>query len=89
MPEISRFFGIVIRMFVEPGEPHQRPHFHAYYSGDVGVYAVDAVERIAGLLPVPQDRMVLAWAEIHREALLENWQLLQSGRLPKKVPPLS
>ena len=31
MPELSRFFGIVIRMFVEVGGPHHRPHFHAYY----------------------------------------------------------
>jgi hypothetical protein len=33
MPEISRFFGIVIRMFVEAGVAHHTPHFHAYYQG--------------------------------------------------------
>ena len=40
MPEISRFFGIIIRMYAEPNAPHHRPHFHAYYQGDVGVYAI-------------------------------------------------
>ena len=53
MPEISRFFGIVIRMFVEAGGPHHLPHFHAYYQGDVGIYGVDPIERMVGSLPRP------------------------------------
>ena len=51
MPEISRFFGIVIRMYVEAGGPHHRPHFHAYYQEHVGIYAIDEIEFIAGGLP--------------------------------------
>ena len=51
MPELSRFFGIIIRMFVEVGGPHHRPHFHAYYQEEVGVFAVAPVELIAGALP--------------------------------------
>ena len=51
MPEISRFFGIIIRMFAEPRTQHHRPHFHAYYQDEVAVYAVDTVELIAGTLP--------------------------------------
>lgn len=35
MPELSRFFGIIIRMFVETGGQHQRPHFHAFYLGHI------------------------------------------------------
>ena len=46
MPELSRFFGIVIRMFVEVGGVHHRPHFHAYYQDDVAVFAIDAVSLI-------------------------------------------
>jgi hypothetical protein len=88
VPEISRFFGIVIRMFVETGGPHHRPHFHAYYAGGVGIYAVDTVERIAGYLPLKQERLVLAWSEIHQAALLENWQRLQEGSPPGKIEPL-
>lgn len=48
MPEIGRFFGIVIRMFAEPGTPHRVPHFHAYYPDDVGIFSFDPVELIAG-----------------------------------------
>ncbi|HLG59567.1 MAG TPA: DUF4160 domain-containing protein [Vicinamibacterales bacterium] len=39
VPEIGRFFGIIIRMFVEAGAPHHTPHFHAYYQEAVGVSA--------------------------------------------------
>ena len=51
MPEIARFFGIVIRMFAEPGGPHHRPHFHAYYQDSVAIVAIDRIELIAGELP--------------------------------------
>ena len=48
MPEISRFFGIVIRMFVEVGVPHHRPHFHASYQEVAAVFAIDPVECMGG-----------------------------------------
>ncbi|MGH8547216.1 MAG: DUF4160 domain-containing protein [Methylococcales bacterium] len=38
MPELSRFFGIIIRMYTEASGPHHVPHFHAYYQDDVGIY---------------------------------------------------
>lgn len=88
MPEISRFFGIVIRMFVEAGAPHSRPHFHAYYQEAVGVFAVDTIEVIGGALPARQERLVTAWAEIHQVELLENWAALQAGRRSFKIEPL-
>jgi hypothetical protein len=47
MPEISRFFGIIIRMFIEAGGQHHMPHFHAYYQNDVGIYDIGRVERLA------------------------------------------
>lgn len=72
MPELARFFGIIIRMYAEPGEPHHRPHFHAYYGSDVAVVSVDAIETIAGALPQRQRRLVEAWAELHQEELLDN-----------------
>lgn len=48
MPEISRFFGIVIRMFIEAGGQHHTPHFHAYYQEHVGIYDIGKIERVAG-----------------------------------------
>jgi hypothetical protein len=44
MPEISRFFGIVIRMFVEAGGSYHTPHFHAYYQEQVGIYDIERIE---------------------------------------------
>jgi len=88
VPEISRFFGIVIRMFVEAGAPHHRPHFHAYYQGQTAIYAIDELERIAGAFPRRQARLVLAWAEIHRNELQACWLALQSGGAPSKIEPL-
>jgi hypothetical protein len=88
MPELSRFFGIIIRMYMEAGEPHHVPHFHAYYQEDVAVFSLDPVEVIAGSLPRRQRRFVEAWAELHQDELLANWQLLQSGQLPSPIAPL-
>jgi len=48
MPELARFFGIIIRMFAEPAAPHHRPHFHAYYQDEVGIFAIDAIELMGG-----------------------------------------
>ena len=88
MPEIARFFGIIIRMYAEPNAPHHRPHFHAYYQGDVGVYAIDTIELIAGQLPRRQQRLIEAWIELHHEELLADWERLQAGRAPFKIDPL-
>ena len=88
MPELSRFFGIMIRMFVEAGGPHHTPHFHAYYQDQVAVYDIDKIELLAGTLPRRQERLVLAWAELHRQELIDAWRTLQQGRSPAKIEPL-
>jgi hypothetical protein len=51
VPELSRCFGIVIRMYAELGSPHHRPHFHAQYVGEMAIYAIDPIEPLAGSLP--------------------------------------
>jgi len=88
MPELTRFFGIIIRMFAEPDVPHHRPHFHAYYQNHSAVYAIDNIEMIGGYLPLRQQRLVEAWAELHQEELLNNWYRLQQGNYPFKIAPL-
>lgn len=88
MPEIARFYGIIIRMFAEPGAPHHRPHFHAYYQNQVGIYGIDVIECIGGTLQQTQERLVEAWAELHRAELLENWKRLQAGKRPLRIAPL-
>ena len=88
MPETSRFFGIIIRMYSEPGARHQRPHFHAYYQDAAAVYSIGRIELIGGSLPQRQKRLVEAWTELHLEELQANWDRLQSGRSPAKISPL-
>lgn len=88
MPELARFFGIIIRMYVEAHAPHHEPHFHAYYQDDVAIYTIDPIELISGSLPKRQQRLVEAWAELHQAELLIDWELLQAGKLPKKITPL-
>ncbi len=88
MPELSRFFGVIIRMYVEPGAPHHRPHFHAYYQNQSAVYAIDSIKLISGSLPIRQRRLVEAWAELHQDELAENWNRLQNGLFPFKIVPL-
>ena len=88
MPELSRFFGIIIRMFAEIGGPHHIPHFHAYYQEHVGIYSLDPIELMAGGLPTRQHRLVEAWAELHQMELIKDWELLQQGRKPLPIEPL-
>jgi hypothetical protein len=88
VPELSRFFGIVIRMFVEAGGQHHRAHVHAYYQEHAAVFAIDNIECLGGGLPKAQSRLVEAWAEIHRTELQHDWELLQSGQPPVKIDPL-
>jgi hypothetical protein len=58
VPELSRFFGIIIRMFWEVGAPHHLPHFHAYYQNEVAVFEIEPIELIEGSLPRRQRPLV-------------------------------
>lgn len=88
MPELSRFFGIIIRMYWEADAPHHMPHFHAYYQGEVAVYGIEPLELIAGSLPRRQQRLTEAWAELHQRELAEDWERLQAGQRPLPIAPL-
>ncbi len=73
MPEISRFYGIIITMYYEYGR-HQRPHFHTRYGVYRASFTINYPELLAGSMPKRQQRLVLAWAELHQVELLDNWQ---------------
>ena len=75
-------------MFVEAGDPHHCPRFHAYYQDHAGVFTIDTIECLGGYVPKSQQRLVEAWAEIHREELQHDWDLMQSGQPPVKIEPL-
>ncbi len=87
MPTISMFYGIIIRMYCSPSE-HNPPHFHAYYQNHKTIIDINTCELKEGKLPPKQTKMVLAWAEIHKEDLLADWELASKGDLPFKIEPL-
>jgi hypothetical protein len=79
VPELSRFRGIVITMYPEPGIPHHNQHFHARYAESKAVYGIAPVALISGWMPGPQEALVVEWAEQHQSELKENWARLQRG----------
>lgn len=88
MPELCRFHGIILRMYMEAGVPHHTPHFHAYYQDEAAVFSLDPIELIAGSLPRRQRRLVEAWAELHIDELVADWQRLQAGQAAEPIEPL-
>ena len=85
MPEIARFLGIIITIYMEIEEVHQIPHFHVRYGEYHASYSIDPIAQLAGALPRRQQRLVEAWAELHQAELRDNWQRVQLGRTPERI----
>ncbi len=85
MPEISRFLGIIIRMYYVD---HPPKHFHAHYKEFVGLISIESCEMIEGNLPKRALKLVLEWASIHKEELLSNWELAEKRKPLNKIEPL-
>jgi Domain of unknown function (DUF4160) len=84
-PAISRFLGIVIAMYFDD---HGPPHFHARHADGGAKVRIDTLEPIETALGRRQLRLVLAWAELHQEELLENWRLACAGERLQEIDPL-
>ncbi len=84
MPELSRFLGIVIGMFYRE---HGRPHFHAVY-GEHEVTVEIETGVVTGRFPKRALGLVLEWAALHRDELLENWGLSRDKQPLKRIAPL-
>ncbi len=85
MPEISRFFGITIRMYFDD---HNPPHFHAIYAGNEARFGIQPIVLLAGTLPKRACSMVLEWAALHQQELMQNWQRLRSDQAAEQIQPL-
>lgn len=85
MPELSRFYGIVIRMY---HNDHAPPHFHAWYAGEEAVLAIASLQVMHGYLPPRALRLVREWAGLHHDALAHAWATAQSGADPDPIDPL-
>ena len=85
MPEICRFYGIVIRMYYDDHDP---PHFHAKYGEQEAVVRLMPIQILRGRIRGRALSLVIEWAVQHEVALYESWQRLQRGELPLSIPPL-
>jgi hypothetical protein len=84
VPTISRFHGIVIRMYFED---HGFPHFHAEAAGRKAKIRVDQIEVIESNLTRKQLRMVCQWAALHQPELEKNWQLARESGTLEEIEP--
>ena len=85
MPTISMFYGILIRMY-NNGE-HNPPHFHASYQDYNAVFNFEG-DMTEGDMPAKQRKFIAAWAEIHKDELLANWELAMNEQPLYKIEPL-
>lgn len=85
MPVISRFYGIVILMFYQD---HHPPHFHAKYEGQLAVYRISDCKLLAGKLPPRATKLIREWAKLHKEDLMEDWDIAQKHGKLKTIEPL-
>ena len=85
MPEISRFFGIVIKMFFDD---HNPPHFHAEYGGSFALIDIRTLTVFSGRLPPRVTGLVIEWATLHQREILADWDRARALKELEKIAPL-
>ena len=85
MPEISRFLGIIILMYFDD---HNPPHFHVKYNDYRALISINELQLINGELPPRVLGLVMEWAILHKNELIENWKLLKESGNWFKIEPL-
>ena len=81
MPEISRFYGIVIKMFFKPKE-HEPSYIHALYGEYVGIFDLQSMEMTEGDLPKKAQELIKEWLYKNQEELLKMWETQKLRKLP-------
>ncbi len=84
MPEICRFLGIVVYMLYDD---HRPPHFHAEY-GEYKVSIEISTGIVEGRFPRRALNALMEWYELHKDELLEDWQLAERHEPLNRIPPL-
>jgi len=85
MPELSRFLGIVILMYFDD---HNPPHFHVRYNDFRAIISIKDLLLIEGELPPRVLGLVIEWAGLHKNELLENWNMVKETGKWFKIEPL-
>jgi hypothetical protein len=85
VPEISRFFGIIVAMFFDE---HNPPHFHARYGDEKVAVDINSLRVLEGRISPRALGLVIEWASQHKDELLTNWELVRNNQAPRKIEPL-
>lgn len=85
MPEISRFFGMIIAMYYDDHEP---PHFHVRYAEQRAIIAIETLSVLRGRLSPKAHALVTEWAELHNQELREDWELARRHARLNPIAPL-
>ncbi len=85
MPELSRFYGIVIKMYFAD---HAPPHFHAEYADAEALISIETLATFAGRLPPRALGLVTEWASLHQEELRNAWKKAHHLESPGRIDPL-
>jgi hypothetical protein len=85
MPEISRFFGIVVRMFFNE---HNPPHVHVEFQDGKAVFDLAGNITHGGLKSRTAVRLVREWIDLHVDELRADWELARTGRDLNRIVPL-
>ena len=86
MPEICRFYGIIIAMFYDD---HNPAHFHARYGKDKVAIEINSLRVLEGHISPRALGLVMEWAAQHQRELLSNWELAKKNQPPQKIAPLA
>ena len=85
MPEVTRFFGIVVRMYFRD---HSPAHFHAEYGEYEALVEIETLSILRGELPRRAMALVLEWAALHRQELRADWERARAGTPLESIAPL-
>jgi hypothetical protein len=85
MPEICRFYGIIIYMFYND---HNPPHFHVEYQEFEAIIEIES-GIIKGKIPRRALKLIFEWMDLHKEELLENWKKIEERKVLQKIDPLN
>lgn len=85
MPTVSLFYGIKITM---NWDEHYAPHFHVEYAEHNASVLIQDCVISSGYLPSRQLKLVLAWCELHKDELMQNWELAKAGQPLTVINPL-
>ena len=85
MPELSRFLGISILMYFDD---HNPPHFHVKYNDYRAIISINELKIMDGHLPARILGLVIEWAELHKDELMQDWELVKKTGKFFKIDPL-